>query len=82
LTAYGAGALRDWGTVAAVPHAAGVDGREPAGFLAVYEFGFMQVVLAANLNKGLMIVASYNAFRDGSGRSNYFSREFFYRADR
>ncbi len=82
LTARGAGAPRDWGTVAVVPHAAGVDAHDPADFLAVYEFGYMQMVLAANMNKGLMIIASYNAFRDGSRRSNYFSREFFYRADR
>ena len=52
-----------------------------AGFLAVYDFDFMQMSLAANMNKGLLIIASYNTFRDGSGRSNYFSREFFYRAE-
>jgi hypothetical protein len=50
-------------------------------FFAVYDFDFMRMFLAANMNKGLLIIASYNTFRDGSGRSNYFSREFFYRAE-
>ena len=81
LNAYGAGAPRDWGKVAVIPHASGVDSHDPAGFLAVYDFDFMQMLLAANMNKGLLIIASYNTFRDGSRRSNYFSREFFYRAE-
>lgn len=81
LRAFGAGAPRDWGKVSVIPHAGGVDAHDPAGFLAVYDFDFMQMFLAANMNKGLLIIASYNMFRDGSGRSNYFSREFFYRID-
>jgi hypothetical protein len=81
LNAFGAGAPRDWGKVVAVPHAGGVDAHDLAGFLAVYDFDFMQMSLAANVNKGLLIIASYNTFRDGSARSNYFSREFFYRAE-
>jgi hypothetical protein len=81
LNAVGAGAPRDWGKVVVIPHAGSVDTHDPAGFLAVYEFDFMQMFLAGNMNKGLLIIASYNTFRDGSGRSNYFSREFFYRAD-
>jgi hypothetical protein len=79
LQAFGADAPRDWGKVSVIPHAGGVDAHDPAGFLAVYDFDFMQMFLAANMNKGLLIIASYNSFRDGSGRSNYFSREFFYR---
>jgi hypothetical protein len=81
LNAFGAGAPRDWGKIVVTPHAGGVDAHDPAGFFGVYDFDFMQMFLAANMNKGLLIIASYNTFRDGSGRSNYFSREFFYRAD-
>jgi hypothetical protein len=81
LNAFGAGAPRDWGKVVANPHAGGVDAHDPAGFFAVYDFDFMHMFLAANMNKGLLIIASYNTFRDGSGRSNYFSREFFYRTE-
>jgi hypothetical protein len=82
LNAFGAGAPRDWGKVIVIPHASGVDAHDPAGFLAVYDFDFMQMFLAANMNKGLLIIASYNTFRDGSGRANYFSREFFYKEER
>jgi hypothetical protein len=80
LNAFGAGAPRDWGTIVVVPHSSDVDAHDTVGFHGVYEFDFMRMHLAANLNKGLMIIASFNTFRDGSGRSNYFSREFFYRA--
>ncbi len=81
LNALGAGEPCDWGKVVVIPYADGVDANYPAGFVAVYGFSFMQVFLAANMNKGLMIIASYNTFCDGSGRSNCFSREFFYRAE-
>ena len=62
-----------------VAHAPGVTGHEPAGFLAEYHFGFADLALAANEAKGLLIIASFMTFRDGSGRSSYFTREFFYR---
>ena len=81
LNAFGAGAPRDWGKVVVIPHASGVDTHDAAGFVAIYDFHFMQMFLAANMNKGLLIIASYNTFRDGGGRSNYFTREFFYRAE-
>jgi hypothetical protein len=81
LHAYGAGSPRDWGKVVVTPYASSVDAFDAAGFHAVYDFEFLQMVLAANMNKGLLIIASYNTFRDGSGRSNYFTREFFYRVE-
>jgi hypothetical protein len=82
LNAFGAGAPRDWGKVHAIPYSSSVDARDAAGFFATYDFKFMQMFIATNVNKGLLIIASYNTFRDGSGRSNYFTREFFYRAER
>jgi hypothetical protein len=27
----------------------------------------------------VLVVASFNRFKDGSGRSSYFTREFYYR---
>ena len=32
-----------------------------------------------SVDTGLIIIAAYNEFSDDSGRSNYFSREFYYR---
>jgi hypothetical protein len=79
LCASGIGCDEDWGVVPVVPHATNVSTHTPAGFLARYDFGFSRVELAANEAKGLLIIASYTTFLDGSGRSSYFTREFFYR---
>jgi hypothetical protein len=79
LGAWGVGCADAWGKVPAVPHAVSAGTREPAGFLARYDFGFSEISLAANEAKGLLIIASYSTFRDRSGRSSYFTREFFYR---
>jgi hypothetical protein len=79
LQGWGVGYDDDWGKVPVLPHANGVASYEPAGFLARYDFGFSELSLAANEAKGLLIIASFSTFRDGSGRSSYFTREFFYR---
>ena len=79
IRAWGVGCPEDWGEVEAVPHAIHVGSGHPAGFLARYDFGFSELSLAANDNKGLLIIASFATFRDGSGRSSYLTREFYYR---
>jgi hypothetical protein len=79
LHGWGIGCNEDWGVAPVVPHATNVASLEPAGFLARYDFGFSELSLAANEAKGLLIIASYSTFRDGSTRSSYFTREFFYR---
>jgi hypothetical protein len=79
LHGWGIGCDQDWGRVPVVPHATHVASRQPAGFLARYDFGFSELYLAANEAKGLLIIASFSTFCDGSARSSYFTREFFYR---
>jgi hypothetical protein len=79
LRASGIGSDVNWGEVPANPHATDVSGRQAAGFLARFQFGFSDLTLAANEAKGLLIIAAYATFRDGSGRASYFTREFFYR---
>ena len=69
----------DWGSVPITAYAATIDDQQCVAFHAIYDFGFMRSFLAANTNKGLIIIAAYNEFSDDSGRSNYFSREFYYR---
>ena len=54
---------------------------EPTKMRASYDFGFMDVVLHAWVKQGVLVIAIFNRFRDASGRSNYFDREFFYRAE-
>jgi len=69
----------DWGTVPAVVYAAGVASRAGMAFSATYDFGFLETFLAAYTKSGILVLDTFNVFKDGSGRSNYFSREFFHR---
>lgn len=70
--------VQDWGEAAGEAFAGGVEGGAAAGFTAWFRFGFLDVMLAAYLNRRLLVVDSYNVFRDGSGRSGYFARDHFY----
>jgi hypothetical protein len=74
--------FRDWGQVPigrlyrgspAAPLAAAFESR--------FDFGSMTALLEVNISKGLLIVACLKTFRDGSGRSSYFVREFFRKTD-
>jgi hypothetical protein len=47
-------------------------------FTAVYDFPDMQCRMQGNVNQGLLVIACFTTFRDPSGRSNYFAREFFH----
>jgi len=68
----------DWGEVDGVVYSAGVDSDEGMAFTASYRFGFLDTTLAVYLKSGILVLDSFNAFDDQSGRSDYFSREFFY----
>src|SRR5262245_13423207 len=79
--AWGAAApsSQDWGEVWAESlYTDGIASGKGHGFIAAYDFGFMTSQLQANLSQGLLIVAAFNVFKDGSGRADYFSREFFH----
>lgn len=79
---FGAGdpALIDWGEVEAdYVYALNLSSRVAAGFTARYRFDFAEIHLQANWNQGLLVLASFTSFKDGSERSNYFSRDFFHR---
>ncbi len=69
----------DWGEIPAEPFAYNAGSREVMAFSALYDFGFQRVHLQANVKQGVLVVASFNEFTDASGRSSYFTREFFYR---
>jgi hypothetical protein len=79
LRARGAGYPGDWGKIEATPYAYDATSGKGVAFLARYVFEFVEITLAVNENKGLIIIASYHRFKDASPRSNYFRREFFYR---
>jgi len=70
----------DWGeTEADHVYAGSITSRTGAGFTAWYHLDFAQIHLQANWNQGLLVLATFTSFRDGSRRSDYFSREFFHR---
>lgn len=79
--AFGAGESEphDWGTVPAKVLADGSASSRIRAFHATYDFGFLESYLQAKTEKGVLVVATFNRFKDQSGRSSYFSREFFAR---
>lgn len=81
--AWGAGSPlskeHDWGQVPAVAYASGVASPDGMAFSATYDFDFVETFLAAYTKSGILVLDTFNVFKDGSGRSNYFSREFFHR---
>jgi hypothetical protein len=79
----GAGAPQpcDWGERVARVFSDGPASSTALAFSAEYDLGFIESHLQAKIKKGVLVVAGFNRVRDGSGRSNYFSREFFYRVE-
>jgi hypothetical protein len=71
----------DWGKTAASLFAADTSCAEAMAFSAFYDFGFMETQLQAHVRQGVLIIAKFDRFKDNSGRSNYFTKEFFYRAE-
>jgi hypothetical protein len=75
-------APREWGNAdVEVVYSNGVASQAAMAFVATYDFGYLQTRVEANLSLGLLVVATFNTFTHGSGRFNYFAREFFYRAE-
>jgi len=70
---------RDWGVVDAPVFGFEFDARQAGAFYALFDFPFEEVRMQANVKAGVLVVVTLNRFRDDSGRSNYFNREFFYR---
>jgi len=74
----------DWGVVRTDTVYAGsmLSGDAAAGgFLAFYELPEASVELQANLNLGLLVVATWITFREPGPRADRFTREFFRRED-
>ncbi|HEX5082506.1 MAG TPA: hypothetical protein VFY40_10700 [Blastocatellia bacterium] len=44
-----------------------------------FDFGFMRAETHLRVNKGVLVMVTYYIFLDGSRRSNYVNKEFFYR---
>jgi len=56
-------------------------GQRTVALLAKFDLGYMTADTHVRVNKGVLVIVLYFTFHDDSGRSNYLTREFFYRAD-
>lgn len=79
LTIHCSSSVRDWGKAKADVFAFEFDGVAAGAFSAVYDFAFEEVRVQANVKQGVLVVVTLSAFKDDTGRCNYFNREFFYR---
>jgi len=73
-----ASGTRDWGEGLATTYAYGVAGNIVAGFELTYDFDSQEVLVTAIHNRGVLVIHAYHQFKDGSGRSNFISKEFFH----
>jgi hypothetical protein len=54
-------------------------GQRAVALSADFNLGFMKVETYLRVNKGVLVIVLFVTFQDGSGRSSYVNREFFYR---
>ncbi len=78
---YGSGddGETEWGSSPAPVFADDVAGDDAWAFRAAYDHGWQRVQLFGYLNRGVLAVDAGTTFTDGSPRSDYFTRELFYR---
>jgi hypothetical protein len=74
-------ALCDWGTTTVEIYTEVGAASEPAKIKARCDLGLIDVLLHGWVKQGVLVLALFRCFKDGSGSSNYFDREFFYRTD-
>jgi hypothetical protein len=80
LRVFGAGSpdLSDWGEVPAAAFALSPAMKQAAAFRAHYDFGVSKTMLAAYLNKRILVVDSYKDLRDETENARCFWRDHFY----
>jgi hypothetical protein len=69
---------RDWGVTLGTAFGSPAVPGQACGFAAHYRLDGASVLLAAYLNKRLLVVDAYSAYTNGSGRANYFQRDHLY----
>ncbi|MBP5976155.1 hypothetical protein HW132_26350 [Brasilonema sp. CT11] len=68
---------KDWGETEVTPF---IDNINEKAFCARYDRDPIESLLAANMNKGLWVIAAFHKFKDNS-EPNFLCREFYYRVD-
>jgi hypothetical protein len=54
-------------------------GQRAFALSASFDFSFMKAETYIRVNKGVLVIVLFASFQDGSKRSDYVNREFFYR---
>ena len=75
--AVGPAGLIDWGSTNVKVCAGLPTSRVASGFTCLFDFGFAETELQGMIMKGLLVLAQFHLFKDDSGRSDYFLREYF-----
>ena len=68
-----------WPRLAAGPFALDSGSAKAKAFSARLATDGIILDLQANIKQGVLVVASFTSFNDGSGRAGYFHREFYFR---
>ena len=71
--------VREWGRVEGHAYGFNFEDRVAGAFDAVWDLGFIEIRMQANVKLGVLVVVTLSDFRDDSGRSSYFDREFYHR---
>ena len=81
ICAYGVGEScnLDWGEAVGRPYAKDCCSSDAMAFSASFSLEGIRCHLQANVKQGVLVIAYFTEFLDGSGRSNYFAREFYYK---
>lgn len=69
----------DWGTVKGISYSTDVSSPRATAFTAHYVVPFKDTEIAGHLEGVFLVVESFNHFKDGSGRFDYYTRETFRR---
>lgn len=70
----------DWGTVNGLTYGNSVSSSRAVAFSVVYQFSFKTTTITGRLQRGYLVVETYDHFTDNSGRYDYCSQYTFRRA--
>jgi hypothetical protein len=71
----------DWGVVSGIAYAESVVDNDAIAFTAPYDHGFSERILTGHIDCGSLVIETFSTFKDGSGRSNYYSRAYLCRCN-
>jgi len=64
----------DWGTVDGLTYGNSVSSNRAVAFSVMYQLGFKTTIMTGHLQRGYLVVETYDHFTDSSGRYDYYSQ--------